>query len=333
MTKKVEKELMEETEEKIFVISQKNAKILWARAAGRCSLEECRLELTLEKIEEGMLTYGEMCHIVGEKTKATRGISPMTAKDRAEYHNLILLCANHHTQIDGDEKKYPIEILHRIKTKHEQWVQESLSAKKLTATDILYTSLIDFLSTNLKLDEWELFIANASRNILHGYYIDTFDRMQHKSLEIDLPGKNLEIENAITNLINSYIAFVECFLEFSAIREGGSDFFAADTSYKKIFPNLNYDYYVARHNLWGRRGFAFLCMYTVRVNEFVKAVRKNMNPYFYITKGNFLVSDDLGVHNGGDPSLVRPTFELAKKRLDILNQEYQEFDTLYVLKF
>ena len=67
MTKKVKKDLLKDTEEKVVVISQKNAKILWARAAGRCSLPECRLELTLEKIEEGMLTYGEMCHIVGEK--------------------------------------------------------------------------------------------------------------------------------------------------------------------------------------------------------------------------------------------------------------------------
>lgn len=328
----MKKDLLKDTEEKVVVISQKNAKILWARAAGRCSIPECRLELTLEKIEEGMLTYGEMCHIVGEKKKAARGISPMTAKDRAEYHNLILLCANHHTQIDGDVKKYPIEILHGIKTKHEQWVQESLSAKKLSATDILYTSLIDFLSTNLKLDEWELFISNASRNILQSYYIDAFDRMQHKSLEIDLPGENVDIENAITNLINSYIDFGECFLEFSAPTGSGVNFFGADVSYKKIFPNPNYDYYVARHNLWGRRGFAFLCMYTVRLNEFVKAVRKHINPYFYITKGNFLISDELGVHNGGDPNLVRPTLEFASERLDTLNKEYLEFDIRYKLK-
>jgi len=50
------------------VIKSKDQKILWSRAAGRCSIPDCRRKLTFNKSEEsGSITFGQMCHIVGEK--------------------------------------------------------------------------------------------------------------------------------------------------------------------------------------------------------------------------------------------------------------------------
>lgn len=50
----------------------------------------------------------------------------MTSEQRDSYANLILLCRHHHALIDLIEEKYPVELLHQIKTEHEQWVIESL---------------------------------------------------------------------------------------------------------------------------------------------------------------------------------------------------------------
>ena len=50
-----------------MAISDKESKVLWGKAAGRCSMPDCRKELTLEKeLANDIILFGEMCHI-GEK--------------------------------------------------------------------------------------------------------------------------------------------------------------------------------------------------------------------------------------------------------------------------
>ena len=86
-------------------------------------MPDCRKKLTFDKAEEsGSVTFGEMCHIVGEKNSATspRGESKLPLEDRNEYSNLILLCSNCHKIIDKDEKKYTIEILANWKKTAEE---------------------------------------------------------------------------------------------------------------------------------------------------------------------------------------------------------------------
>lgn len=106
-------------------ITQKDIKLLWGRAASRCSI--CKKELTQDtQPANTSFLVGEQAHIVAEKTNGPRGDSILPIEERNSYHNLILLCANHHKIIDGDEGKFPIERLHFIKSSHELWVQDTL---------------------------------------------------------------------------------------------------------------------------------------------------------------------------------------------------------------
>lgn len=311
-------------------ISSKDAKILWARAAGRCSMPDCRIELTLDKDnKDTALTFGEMCHIVGEKEDAPRGKSTLTNKERNAYHNLVLFCANHHTIIDKYEEKYPIEVLHKIKTDHELWVQESLSAKKLKPDDLLYSSLIDFIALQLRLDQWDWFMDNAARQILHEYFVDAYEAVLEKKLSIDFPKTKLELETTLKNVMDAYIEFIEYFLTAAHTPDRGGDFYTADRSYKRVHHNPRYLYYSEKNVLWARKCFALLCLYTVRLNEFVKAVRKFSNPYFYILRGKFLVYDNLGTHNDGEPVIITPTYSNILKRLNALNAEIKIFEEKY----
>jgi HNH endonuclease len=99
-------------------IKQKDIKLLWGRAANRCAI--CRVELIQDKnAASSSYTIGEQAHIVGEKDEAARGKSIMPLEERNSYHNLILLCPNHHTEIDNNEEDWPIEKLHQIKSMHE----------------------------------------------------------------------------------------------------------------------------------------------------------------------------------------------------------------------
>ncbi len=93
-----------------MAINQKDIKLLWGRSGNRCSI--CRVELTQDKAAvTSAFTLGEQAHIVGEKTNAARGTSSLTLDQRNGYHNLILLCPNHHTEIDKNEDDWPVEKL------------------------------------------------------------------------------------------------------------------------------------------------------------------------------------------------------------------------------
>ena len=106
-------------------MNQKEIKLLWGRAANRCSI--CRVELTQDaKAHDAAFVLGEQAHIVGEKDDASRGKSPLTLEERNSYHNIILLCPTHHTEIDKNEVDWPVEKLHLTKSKHELWVRETL---------------------------------------------------------------------------------------------------------------------------------------------------------------------------------------------------------------
>jgi len=106
-------------------IPKKDLKILWGRAANRCSI--CKIELSADKKhKKSSYPLGEQAHIVAENNEGPRGKSIFSEKERSSYQNLILLCPTHHTEIDKAPEDFPIERLHMIKQKHEDWVRESL---------------------------------------------------------------------------------------------------------------------------------------------------------------------------------------------------------------
>lgn len=82
-----------------------------------------------------------------------RGESPMTAAERDEYSNLILLCPTDHTVIDKAPDDYTVESLHKMKEDHEAWVQASLKPKVDTA-GIRWAEIVDQLRGKLSLNTW-----------------------------------------------------------------------------------------------------------------------------------------------------------------------------------
>lgn len=98
-------------------------KILWGRAANRCSI--CKMELTPDGERQ---TIGQMAHIVAKKPAGPRGNDPLPLAERDKYGNLILLCPNHHSTIDTYPSDWSISTLRKIKDEHEQWVVSQLNS-------------------------------------------------------------------------------------------------------------------------------------------------------------------------------------------------------------
>jgi hypothetical protein len=140
-----------------MAISLRTTKMLWGRAAARCSMPECRRPLVIDSTEtDDEALIGEMCHMVAASEDGPRGRSTLTSEQRDLYDNLILLCRNHHGEIDAQPETFPVERLKAIKADHEQWVREALPGydSRRQRDDEIFASYIDEWTRRCNLDNW-----------------------------------------------------------------------------------------------------------------------------------------------------------------------------------
>lgn len=136
-------------------ITLKTRKMLWGRAANRCSI--CRRELVLDTNETDDLSLiGDECHIVAKKPDGPRGEAPLSSEQRDKYGNLLILCKVHHKQIDDQPDEFTVEKLIEIKATHEQWVRESLQGydPQKQHDDEIYASYIEGWEKLANLEHW-----------------------------------------------------------------------------------------------------------------------------------------------------------------------------------
>lgn len=114
-------------------IANPEIKKLYGLAAGRCSI--CKVNLFDNDVH-----IGEMAHIIAKNTGGARG-SQSLSSDRNSYDNLILLCANHHTEVDQNPDRYTVEVLHKIKSEHEHAVASPFGVPRDRENDIGFLRL------------------------------------------------------------------------------------------------------------------------------------------------------------------------------------------------
>lgn len=107
----------------------KTRKELWSKAAGRCSI--CNKWL----FEPAHTCIGEECHIISEAENGPRHQKGID--DYSCYDNLILLCRNHHKEIDDNPSIFTIEKLKHIKKEHEKKINKQLK-KEGKSTEIAF---------------------------------------------------------------------------------------------------------------------------------------------------------------------------------------------------
>ena len=63
-------------------ISVKTRKLLWGKAANRCSMCDCRRELIMDETEtDDYSVVGEECHIVAREKDGPRGESTLSKEE------------------------------------------------------------------------------------------------------------------------------------------------------------------------------------------------------------------------------------------------------------
>ena len=103
----------------------RDLKLLWGLAAARCSNPGCRKPLIKEATEKDPhAVLGKIAHIndFSRCPDSPRSDPSLTIQQINVYDNLILLCGDHHDEIDKQKRTFPRERLLKWKRDHEAWV-------------------------------------------------------------------------------------------------------------------------------------------------------------------------------------------------------------------
>lgn len=90
-------------------------KRLFAKSGNKCAFSWCQSPHIV-----GDLVLAEICHIRARNKGGPRYDPALTAEERNEFKNLLLLCPTHHTEADKNPSKFTVELLSDIKQMHER---------------------------------------------------------------------------------------------------------------------------------------------------------------------------------------------------------------------
>lgn len=276
---------------------QKDIKLLWGRAASRCS--KCKANLAYdEKARSGAMVVGEQAHIVAESEDGPRGKSSLTTDERDEYANLILLCPTCHTVVDNAELDFPVERLHQIKTRHELWVSESLAEPGVgeDAAALVYAHVIDQIVDGFDLRDWKRWASNAS-GPQHRWSAHAPRRVRaarETVVRANWPGVHAELELAIAALAGSVGLALDVFAEHA--KPIDDEELELDRFYKVMpWDAETYHRLHAEFQDWSTVCDELLREATRAANWFADCVRRDINPTFFLLEGKFVLVEQVGL--------------------------------------
>jgi len=316
-------------------VSEKDLKILWGKAAGRCAITKKKLVAEASKeIPSQNIVLGEACHIVAENETGPRGKSLLTPQERNSYPNLILLCTEEHTRIDKDPLAWPIEKLHHIKAQHELWVEQQL-AEGVDHEGQVYANLVNTITDALELGRWDRICDNAIRGIVPQWFTDGIDTVVFTVFRTNWPGRHPALEAAIQELANRAEAYVKFFVpqsypdEHHCLRRRK---WYKDISEERMDKRMAA---VKIFDLWDSICIQMIWNLVHALNEYAVAVQKTIKPSYFFLEGKFCFVDEMGVTNSLDgyhsiPKSFRDLSEQLARHADWMKKFAEgRYDTIW----
>jgi len=96
---------------------------LWVAAAGRCEFNCCNKPLDRNILTKQAIFVGQHAHIIGDSIHGPRGDPELSKKLSQDASNIMLTCRDCHWTIDQLPDDYPVELLRRMKKRHEDRIQ------------------------------------------------------------------------------------------------------------------------------------------------------------------------------------------------------------------
>ena len=100
--------------------SEKTIKVIFGLSGNQCAHPDCESAVIEPPTPQSDAhVVAQICHIYAISEEGPRGKAGLTDQELKSPNNLILLCPNHHTVVDGQHETYPAEMLQRWKKEHE----------------------------------------------------------------------------------------------------------------------------------------------------------------------------------------------------------------------
>jgi len=195
---------------------------LWTRAYAICSFPECGRELIWGDGDPRL--RGAMAHIVASSESGPRGGESIPSEARNRYGNLILLCPNHHEEIDADIERFTSDGLRQMKSHHEERIARQLAVGKTWQEEL---STLEYINVP------RVILDPASRGILSD---DEVERLLGLTTLRDQGFGLAQITLALEEVLKSWAAQA---IDLSALDELGEDAAGARVSFEENFRTKN----------------------------------------------------------------------------------------------
>ena len=95
---------------------------LFANSGGFCQNPSCNRNLFI-LFDDNEIHIAEIAHIISVNEGARKN-NKLTAEEKGDFDNLILLCPTCHTIIDKAEETFPVDLILRWKSEHEEKLEQ-----------------------------------------------------------------------------------------------------------------------------------------------------------------------------------------------------------------
>src|SRR6266496_4256856 len=113
-------------------IQDSTMKRLFGMSSNQCAIPDCKSLLII-----GEVVVGEICHIRARRKGGARYDPTLSAAQKDEFENLILLCGTCHKLVDASPDEYSAEWLRQIKAAHERKTPQPLDRSMADARHAL----------------------------------------------------------------------------------------------------------------------------------------------------------------------------------------------------
>ena len=111
-------------------ITEPKKLFLMGLCGGKCEFRGCEKSIVEDMLTGDKVNFSNYAHIIASSTNGPRGDKILSSKLSNDVNNIMVLCRDHHKEIDDLPEKYTVDILKNMKSEHENYVREIMKIKK-----------------------------------------------------------------------------------------------------------------------------------------------------------------------------------------------------------
>lgn len=117
--------------------------ILMGLCGGKCEFRGCEKSIVQDILTGEKSNFSNYAHIVASSANGPRGDKFLSSKLSNDENNIMVLCRDHHKEIDDFPEKYTVNILKDMKREHEAYIKDLMNiTKESSVIGVKYTANI-----------------------------------------------------------------------------------------------------------------------------------------------------------------------------------------------